>query len=259
MRAVVMAGGRGMRLRPFTATIPKPLVPLGGECSILDVLLGQLRRDGFDQVTLSIGHLGHLIRSYVGDGTLWGVEVDYWEDRDQPLGTMGPLVEHRDELPAEVLVLNGDLLCSLDFRALVEFHRRAGGDLTLAAARRVERSEFGVLDVAGTSLRAFREKPSTEYLVNMGVYVLDRSALDGFEPGRPCGADELVASRIEAGSARVFAFDGYWLDIGRPADYERANAEFADIRPRLLGPPPTVDLREPARASSAELAAGLVP
>ena len=171
VRAVLMVGGRGVRLRPFTTTIPKPLVPIGGECPILEVLLRQLRRYRIEDVTLAIGHMGHLIRSYVGDGSAWGLRVDYWED-GEPLGTVGPLLEHVEELPETVLVLNGDLLCSLDFNALIAFHLEHGSELTLAASRQDVKIDFGVLDLDGADLLAFREKPRFQYHVNMGIYVV---------------------------------------------------------------------------------------
>lgn len=121
MRAVLMVGGRGMRLRPFTTTIPKPLVPVGGELPIIELLLRQLRRCGVTEVTLATGHMGGLIQRYVGDGAQWDLSIDYWHE-DAPLGTIGPLLQHRDSLPDDVLLLNGDLLCSIDFAELVAFH-----------------------------------------------------------------------------------------------------------------------------------------
>jgi NDP-sugar pyrophosphorylase family protein len=236
--AVLVVGGRGVRLRPFTTTIPKPLVPIGGELPILEVLLRQLRRDGFDRVTLALGHLGHFIRSYVGDGSRFELEVDYWQE-SVPLGTVGPLVEHVDELPEHVLVLNGDLLCSLDFRGLMDFHLAHQGEVTLAASSQKVAIEFGVLDLDGDDLQAFREKPQIEYHTNMGIYAIARSALARFEPGAPVGADQLIEEQLANGrSPKVFRFDGYWLDIGRPEDYDRANVEFRRLRSTFL---PEVD------------------
>ena len=235
MRAVVLVGGRGVRLRPYNASIPKPLVPIGGELPILEVLLRQLRRHGVTEVTLALGYLGHLIRSYVGDGSDWGLAVDYWEE-EVPLGTIGPLLEHLAELPEDVLVLNGDLLCDIDFSELIRFHRLHASELTVASHNRVVSIDFGVLDTDGRQLRGFREKPKLEYLVNMGIYVIARCTLERFEPGRPLGFDEMVLDLLDAGrTPNVFAFDGYWLDIGRPEDYDRANLEFREMRATLLG------------------------
>lgn len=235
MRAVLMVGGRGVRLRPFTATIPKPLVPVGGEIPIIELLLRQLRRHGVTHVTLATGHLGHVIRSYVRDGAAWGVSVDYWQE-DAPLGTIGPLLQHRDSLPEEVLLLNGDLLCSIDYTDLIAFHRRHGGGLTIAASKRRIEVQFGVLEVDGTTLDAFNEKPCLEYLANMGIYVVSRSVLQRLEPDGPHGVDDLIRELLALGQRpNVYGFDGLWVDIGRPEDYDRANAEFAEIRRELLG------------------------
>lgn len=242
MRAVLMVGGRGVRLRPFTTTIPKPLVPIGGERPILELLLCQLAHFGVTHVTLATGHLGHLIESYVDDGAHWDLHVDYWHDR-VPLGTVGPLVEHVDELPETFLLLNGDLLCDLDFADMVDFHVAHDADVTVAAAQRAVGIEYGVLEADGDSLRSFREKPSMEYLVNMGIYVIARDALRSFQPGAALDADQLIADRIAAGRANVYTFDGYWLDIGRPEDYDRANADYPTLRPLLhAGPELIIDL-----------------
>jgi len=228
-----MVGGRGVRLRPYTTTIPKPLVPVGGELPIIEVLLRQLRCFGVTEVTLAIGHMGHLIRSYVRDGSTWDLSVDYW-DEDEPLGTLGPLLQHRDGLSDDVLLLNGDLLCNLDFSKLVEFHRDHGGGLTMAASARSIDLQFGVLEVDDGTLSRFREKPQYKYLANMGIYVVDHAILDKLDPDGPHGVDDLVKVMLDAEQRpNVFEFDGYWLDIGRPEDYDRANADFADLRRQL--------------------------
>ena len=146
MRAVLMVGGRGMRLRPFTTTIPKPLVPVGGELPIIELLLRQLRRCGVTEVTLATGHMGGLIQRYVGDGAQWDLTIDYWHE-DAPLGTIGPLLQHRDSLPDDVLLLNGDLLCSIDFAELVadpiaalgRMYEHFGFDFSAEAERRTQR------------------------------------------------------------------------------------------------------------------------
>jgi NDP-sugar pyrophosphorylase family protein len=235
MRAVILAGGKGIRLRPYTTCLPKPLVPIGGECAILELLLRQLRLQGFGHVTLAIGHLGDLIRSYVGDGSQWGLTVDYWHEQE-PLGTVGPLIAHRDEIVDDVVVLNADLLCDVDFADLLAHHRRTGAELTIASYPRVVGIDFGVLDVSDGRLRGFEEKPTVEYLVNMGIYALSPSVLAGFDRGSPLGFDQLVAVLLGDGrSPHVYRFDGYWLDIGRPEDYDRANLEFETIERLLLG------------------------
>jgi NDP-sugar pyrophosphorylase family protein len=244
--AVILAGGKGVRLRPYTTALPKPLVPLGDECPILEVVLRQLVRAGFRSASVAIGHLGPLIRAFVGDGRQWGIDVEYWEEAN-PLGTVGPLVAHRDELPEDFLVMNGDILTDLPFDDLLARHRAAGGGVTVAAYTREVAIDFGVIDLAGAgrpsdtgpSVRpivGFREKPTLSYTVSMGVYALSRRVLDRFEPGLPFGFDELLLDQLRTGRPpRAFRFDGYWLDIGRPEDYDRANEEFPVLRPTLIG------------------------
>jgi NDP-mannose synthase len=244
--AVILAGGKGVRLRPYTTALPKPLVPLGDECPILEVVLRQLARAGFRSASVAIGHLGSLIRAFVGDGSQWGIEVEYWDEAN-PLGTVGPLVAHRDDLPDDFLVMNGDILTDLPFDELLARHRAGGGGVTVAAYTREVAIDFGVIDLDGgddgaaggasrTSITGFREKPTLSYTVSMGVYALSRQVLERFEPGLPFGFDELLLDQLRAGTPpQAFRFDGYWLDIGRPEDYDRANQEFPVLRPALIG------------------------
>ncbi len=232
--AVILAGGRGTRLRPYTTTIPKPLVPIGDDCAILEIVLRQLARDGFRRITIAIGHLGELIRAYVGDGSQFGLDVDYATE-PKPLGTMGPVVAILDRLPASFLVLNGDILTDLDFGGLLEAHRASDAPLSIATSRRVVDVDFGVLEIDGGRITGFREKPRLSYAVSMGVYALSRETLSSYPVGEPLGFDELVLDLLAAGQPPAsYQFEGYWLDIGRPDDYDRANLEFVELRPRLL-------------------------
>ncbi|MDX6743762.1 sugar phosphate nucleotidyltransferase [Actinocorallia sp. A-T 12471] len=234
MHAVILAGGKGVRLRPYTTTLPKPLVPIGDRYSILEIVLHQLAAQGFTSVTLAIGHLGHLIRSYVGDGARWGLSIDYAPE-DSPLGTIGPLLAMPD-LPENFLVMNGDILTDLCYAELLAAHRAAGAHLSVATYRREVKIDFGVLTTFGGRITEFAEKPCYDYRVSMGVYALNRRVLDAYTPGLPLGFDELVLDQLAAGRNPLdYAFDGYWLDIGRPDDYDRANAEFDALRPALLG------------------------
>jgi NDP-mannose synthase len=233
--AVILAGGKGVRLRPYTTALPKPLVPLGDEFPILEVVLRQLARSGFATVDLAIGHLGQLIRAYVGDGRQWGIRVSYW-DEHSPLGTVGPLIAHRHELPDHFLVMNGDILTDLPFEALLEHHRAGDRDVTVATYTRRVPIDFGVVDLDGEAITGFSEKPTMECDVSMGVYALARRVLDRFEPGLPYGFDDLLLDQLRtSGPPRAYRFDGYWLDIGRPEDYDRANEEFPARRPSLIG------------------------
>jgi len=237
MHAVILAGGRGVRLRPYTTAFPKPLVPIGDEFAIIEIVLRQLRAHGFTSVTIAIGHLGQLIRAYCGDGEQWGLDIRYWSE-DQPLGTMGPIVSNLDELPDHFLVMNGDVLTDLDYRAVLAGHADSTAPLTVAAYDRVVKIDFGVLDIGGEEgdrIVAFREKPVEHFSVSMGVYAVARDTLRRYPGGEPLGFDELVLDLLAAGTPpRVHRFSGYWLDIGRPDDYDRANEEWDELRARLL-------------------------
>jgi len=232
--AVILAGGKGVRLRPYTTVIPKPLVPIGGEHSILEIVLRQLAAHGFSSATLAIGHLGQLIRAYVGDGSQWGIEVDYVHE-ESPLGTIGPVLMLLERLPEHFLMMNGDILTDLDYSHLYESHVGSGAPITVATYQRSHKIDFGVLEVAGGRVTGFQEKPSLSYSVSMGVYMMSRRHLERYTPGLPFGFDELMLDLIERGTPpNSFAFDGFWLDIGRPDDYDRANDEFETLQPILL-------------------------
>ncbi len=248
MHAVILAGGRGVRLRPYTTAIPKPLVPIGDEHCILEIVLSQLASNGFRSATLAIGHFGHLIRSYVGDGSRWGLRIDYVEE-DAPLGTIGPLLPILDSLPEHFLVMNGDVLTDLAYGPFLTGHVASGDPLTVATFDRRVHVDFGVLEVEDGHVAAFREKPTLPFSVSMGVYGLTRETLRPYQPGLPFGFDELVLDLLDRGlPPRSHAFDGYWLDIGRPEDYDRANADFEVLRSALL--PVRIPAQVVATASS---------
>ncbi|MFF4173103.1 NDP-sugar synthase [Streptomyces sp. NPDC001744] len=234
MHAVILAGGKGVRLRPYTTALPKPLVPIGDQHAILEIVLRQLSRSGFTRCTLAIGHLGGIIRAYVGDGSQWGMSVDYATE-ENPLGTMGPLLNLRERLPEHFLVMNGDVLTDLDYADVLRRHEGSGAPLTIATYAREVRIDFGVLTTDDDRVVAFTEKPSIDYRVSMGVYGVSRETLDAYTPGLPLGFDELVLDLLAAGTPpHAYDFDGYWLDIGRPDDYDRANAEFTSRKSLLL-------------------------
>ncbi|WP_433888083.1 sugar phosphate nucleotidyltransferase [Streptomyces sp. CA-111067] len=234
MHAVILAGGKGIRLRPYTTALPKPLVPIGDSHAILEIVLRQLAGCGYRRCTIAIGHLGNIIRAYVGDGSQWGIDVDYVTE-DSPLGTMGPLLAMTGQLPQDFLVMNGDILTDLDFAEVLRGHRGSGAPLTIATYQRTVSIDFGVLTTDGGQVVGFTEKPTMDYRVSMGVYGLSLATLAGYTPGLPLGFDELVLDLLAAGRPpRAHDFDGYWLDIGRPDDYDRANAEFGSRRDLLL-------------------------
>jgi len=247
--AVILAGGKGTRLRPYTTRLPKPLMPIGDEYSILEIALTQLARCGFGRVTLAIGHLGELIRSYIGDGSRWGVRVDYTLPEEVPLGTMGPVLRILDQLPDQFLVMNGDVLTDLDYTDLMHQHRRSAALLTVATYQREVRLDYGVLTTCEGRVVQFTEKPTIGYRVSMGIYACSKLALACYPPGMPFGFDELVLDMLANGTPPGdYPFGGYWFDIGRPDDYDRANADFGLIRASLL--------REGGRPEAGNLLAG---
>ena len=238
MQAIVLAGGKGTRLRPFTHVFPKPLMPLGDAdpMPILEVVLRQLGRHGFREVTIITGYLTELIEAFCGTGRRFGVALEYRREVE-PLGTAGGLVlVERPREPA--LVLNGDILTTLDFAALYAFHRARGASATIAAYRRQVRIDFGVLEFGADPhvLAGYREKPVIPYEVSMGLYVLDPLAWDFLTPGQPLSMPELLESLRAAGHPiHCFRQDCEWLDIGRHDDYAAANELFQARRAAFLG------------------------
>lgn len=169
MRAIILAGGKGTRLRPYTTLIPKPLVPLGGKYSILEIIIKQLRAAGFTHITLAVNHLSHLIQAYFGDGSRFGIRIDYSLEEGE-LSTIGPLTLI-DDLPETFLVMNGDILCDLDYQAFFNAHVAAGSEISVSAFQRHVKIDFGVLryDASGR-LESFEEKPDYRFDVSMGIY-----------------------------------------------------------------------------------------
>jgi NDP-sugar pyrophosphorylase family protein len=236
MHVAILAGGRGVRLRPYTTTLPKPLVPIGDEYAILDIILQQLKAQGFTRVTLAIGHLGSLIRAFVGDGSRWNLVVDYAEE-DRPLSTIGPILNFIEQLPEHFLVMNGDVLTDLSYTSLLRAHVDSGAPLTVATYKRQVKIDFGTLETVDDHIVKFSEKPTLSYDVSMGVYAMSRTTLTPYPKNVPFGFDELVLDLLaRRQKPKVYDFDGYWLDIGRPDDYDEANRSFEELRPLLLPP-----------------------
>jgi NDP-sugar pyrophosphorylase family protein len=231
MLAVILAGGQGTRLRPYTTTIPKPLVPVGNR-AILEIVLKRLRRAGVREVRMAVNHMAELIMAFFGNGEKLGLTIDYAVE-DEPLGTVGGLAMMSD-LPENFIVMNGDVLTDLNYAELMKSHEDRGALLTLSTYRRSETVDFGVLEVDSDSQRVvgFREKPVHDYDVSMGVYVFSRELVARIPRDRPYGLDDLVLQLLEDGEAiNAYPFSGYWLDLGRPDDYDRANREIARILP----------------------------
>ena len=234
MEAVILAGGQGVRLRPYTTRLPKPLMPIGADHAILEIVLHQLAQQGFRKVTLAIGHFGHLIRSFVGDGQRWGLDIAYVNEF-QPLGTLGPVVGARDALPEHFLVMNGDVLTDIDTMQLLRTHAATDAPLTVATHRRQVTIDLGVIEARDGRIVGFVEKPAYDYRVSMGVYAVSREALATYGIGEALGFGRFILDLIRAGrNPAEYLHEGYWLDIGRPDDYDRANEEFGRMRGALL-------------------------
>ncbi len=239
MQAIVLAGGKGTRLRPFTHVFPKPLMPLGDEnpMPILEVVLRQLARHGFADVAIITGYLTEYIETFCRDGRRFGTRVTYRRET-VPLGTAGGLT--LIDRPREpVLVLNGDILTTLDFGAMYANHAQSDAGATIAAFTREVKIDFGVLESHDDPIRlsGYREKPSFTFEVSMGVYLLSPIAWDYLIPGQPITMPELLETMRGAGHAvHLFRQDCEWLDIGRHDDYAAANEIFQARRDAFLGP-----------------------
>jgi NDP-sugar pyrophosphorylase family protein len=228
-RAVILAGGMGTRLRPYTVVLPKPLMPIG-EYPILEVIIRQLVHHGFDHITLAVNHQAEIIKAFFQNGERWGIHVDYSLEVE-PLGTMGPLSLIKN-LPEHFLVMNGDILTDLNYAEFHDQHVRENRVFSISSMRREHKIDYGVLDAnAGGTLTGFREKPSVAYQVSMGVYMVGPEALRRIPTDRAYGFDTLMLDLLAAGQpATVQPYDGYWLDIGRPDDYAKAIDEFEAMK-----------------------------
>ena len=233
MKAVVLAGGRGTRLAPYTYILPKPLMPIG-EMPILEVLLRQMKRAGVEDVVLTVGHLSSLLRAYFGEGDRWGLNITYSYE-ECPLGTAGPIALVHG-LAGTFLVTNGDVLSTLDMRKLAAFHKKNKGLATIAVHQREVRIDLGVVESNGDySVSGYIEKPVYNYTVSMGIYVFEPRVMDFIPAGQYLDFPDLILKLIAAGEKVVgYPFQGYWMDLGRPDDYERANQDFKDMKLQFL-------------------------
>jgi NDP-sugar pyrophosphorylase family protein len=232
MRAVLLAGGKGTRLQPFTAVFPKPLVPLD-DTPVIEVLVRQLQLAGITDLTVVTGHLAELIRAFLGDGERYGLRINYFRETT-PLDTAGCL-GLLPRPPEPFLVMNGDLLTTLDFNRLAKFHEAHDAPATIAAYERQVKIDLGVLEIDKDGLlQNYIEKPTHKFLVSMGIYCFDPSVCEMIRPGERVSMPELILRiRDAGGEVATFQDDCYWLDIGRPDDYAAACEEFRKDRNRF--------------------------
>jgi NDP-mannose synthase len=233
MRAVILAGGKGTRLLPYTTVLPKPLMPIG-DMPILEVVLRQLKSAGIDRVTMAVGHLAELLQAFFGDGKRFGLPIDYSME-EKPLGTVGPLTLIPD-LNGTLLIMNGDVLTTLNYRDLIERHRESGAIVTIASYVRQVKIDFGVIEAdAANVLTGYVEKPKLDYRVSMGIYVFESEVLRYLRPAEYRDFPDLVKTLVAEGKKVIsYPFSGYWLDMGRPDDYARAVEEFESRRAEFL-------------------------
>lgn len=233
MKAIVLAGGKGARLVPYTTILPKPLLPIG-DMPILEVMLLQMKNAGIKEVVLTVGHLSELLRSFFKDGSQLGIDITYSYE-DFPLGTAGPiaLVDGIDET---FLVSNGDVLTTLDLHDLIEFHREQKAIATIAAHHRQSKIDLGVIEKDGDyRITGYIEKPVYDFLVSMGIYVFEPAVIAYITRNEYLDFPDLIKKLIAAGERVVgYDFNGYWEDLGRPDDYARASKDFEERREEFL-------------------------
>lgn len=218
MRAVILAGGKGSRLLPYTTILPKPLMPVG-EQAIIELLIRQLNHSGFTKITVALGHLAHLVQAVLGNGNGLGSEINYSIEHT-PLGTMGPLRLIKD-LDDTFAVLNGDVLTDIDFQDLLRFHRESHAEATIATHRRSVRIDYGVIIRNGASVVGYDEKPVLDYEVSMGIYILEPSILAHIGDSY-LDFPDLIKDLLNHGKkVASYPHDGIWFDLGRSQDFQK--------------------------------------
>jgi NDP-sugar pyrophosphorylase family protein len=233
MRGIILAGGKGTRLKPYTTILPKPLMPVG-DYPIIEIILRQLRHHGFKEITIAVGHLSELIKAFLGNGEKLGLKINYSYE-EIPLGTIGPLslIKGLDET---FLVMNGDTLTSLNYSSLVRFHKEKKAILTIASCKRAVNVDYGVIKHDKENvITNYIEKPTIHYNVSMGIYVLEPIVLKFLTPNKKVDLPDIVKKLIkEKMKVAVYLTDAFWLDIGRHEDYEIAGEKFEKLKNKLL-------------------------
>ena len=229
MKSVILAGGKGTRLGPYTAVLPKPLMPIG-DLPILEIVLNQLSRTKFKEVIITVGHLSSLIRTYFDNVSIPGISVKYSLE-DKPLGTAGPL-KLISGLDDTFLVMNGDVLADIDFGKFYSFHKKNNAVATAGIYKRSVHIDFGVLSLEqNKKIIGYQEKPTFEYVVSMGVYLFEPEVLGYIKYNKYLDLPDLIKLLIKNNKTVVgYLHDGYWLDIGRPEDYNKAVLDFKSMR-----------------------------
>ncbi len=229
MKAVILAGGKGTRLRPFTSVLPKPLMPIG-DYPILEILIRQLKHYGITEIIIAVGYLAPLIETYCKNGERWGVSITYSHELE-PLGTAGPL-SLLGEVDETLLVLNGDLLTDLNFNHMVQFHKQQQATVTVGMFERPVEMSLGILKTdANNNITDYIEKPTIQYDVSMGIYLLEPSVMELLPHSEYCDFPDLILKLVKT-EEKVIGYKGAstWLDIGRPDDYQLAIDQFDQLK-----------------------------
>jgi len=233
LQAVILAGGQGSRLRPYTTVLPKPLLPVG-DLPIAEIIIRQLGHYGIKNIIISTGHLAGLIETYFGDGRRWGVRIRYVQE-DKPLGTAGA-IKLIPKLQENFLVINGDTLTDLNFRKLFDFHQQHQGIATISVKERVVKTDFGVIEFnQHHELLNYIEKPAHKFFVSLGMNILHKRCREYIKAGESIGMPELML-RMKENGEKVYCFKAknVWLDLGRMDDLEAAQEIFASHRKKFL-------------------------
>jgi NDP-sugar pyrophosphorylase family protein len=230
-RAVLMVGGMGSRLRPYTLIVPKPLIPIGDK-PILEVIVRQIVSHGFDDITMACGYQANRIRAYFQDGAIFGCNIDYViEEEGAWMGTAGSLRSINRLGDEPFLMMNGDLLTRLNYSKMYEFHKKQGTPLTVGLTRHTQRLSFGLIETNGRAdrVKLIREKPVHEHLINAGIYILEPRAVQYLPASGPCDMPELIERVMSCGEeVASYLIEEYWLDVGNIDNLEKARKDFAE-------------------------------
>ena len=234
MRAIVLAGGKGKRLNPYTYVLPKPLMPIG-EMPILELVIMQLKKGGFNHITIAVSHLASLIQAFFGDGSKWNIKIDYFYE-EQPLGTAG-CISQIPNLEDDFLVMNGDVFCNINFSDFINYHRKHQGLVTIATFQRQQQVNFGVIKADSDNIVTdYIEKPLQELMVSMGIYLIKPEIREFFVDNECVDFPDII-KRLLNNQKRVTTYPDteYWLDIGREDDYRKASTDFEQLKSKFLG------------------------
>lgn len=226
MRAIILAGGKGSRLKPFTTFIPKPLVPIGGKTSIIEIIIKQLSKCGFKHVTITVNHLSNLIISYLGNGSKFGLKIDYSLEKKE-LGTIGPLTLIKD-LPENFLVMNGDILTNINFQLFYKYHIKKKNEITVATYFRKNKIDYGVVNSSDNIIKKFSEKPLLKLEVSAGIYCFNKKIIKNLKKNTYLGFDKFILDNLKKKKIiNTFLHEGIWFDIGRAEDYDYVNENYS--------------------------------